>query len=133
MATPAYVGELQQTSQAPAGAVTVTPGQPVVVTTAAPQQYLSELQNTVTSVSGSATSGQVTPPPAQTPPTQAPPTQTQYVPAEMQNSPTQSSNAQNTPQYIVVTVTGELPYIKQDTKVLTVTLQLYYNNRYCVL
>ncbi|XP_058228671.1 MHC class II regulatory factor RFX1a isoform X5 [Hemibagrus wyckioides] len=105
MATPAYVGELQQTSQPPAGAVTVTPGQPVVVTTAAPQQYLSELQNTVTSVSASATSGQVTPPPAQTPPTQAPPTQTQYVPAEMQNSPTQSSNAQNTPQYIVVTVT----------------------------
>ncbi|KAK3552810.1 hypothetical protein QTP86_022563, partial [Hemibagrus guttatus] len=105
MATPAYVGELQQTSQPPAGAVTVTPGQPVVVTTAAPQQYLSELQNTVTSVSASATSGQVTPPPAQTPPTQAPPTQTQYVPAEMQSSPTQSSNAQNTPQYIVVTVT----------------------------
>ncbi|XP_053095167.1 MHC class II regulatory factor RFX1a isoform X2 [Pangasianodon hypophthalmus] len=105
MATPAYVGELQQTSQPPAGAVTVTPGQPVVVTTAAPQQYLSELQNTVTSVSASATSGQVTPPPAQTPPTQAPPTQTQYVPAEMQNSPTQSGNAQNTPQYIVVTVT----------------------------
>ncbi|KAK2829386.1 hypothetical protein Q7C36_017376 [Tachysurus vachellii] len=105
MATPAYVGELQQTSQPPAGAVTVTPGQPVVVTTAAPQQYLSELQNTVTSVSASATSGQVTPPPAQTPPTQVPPTQTQYVPAEMQNSPTQSSNAQNTPQYIVVTVT----------------------------
>ncbi|XP_060757629.1 MHC class II regulatory factor RFX1a isoform X2 [Neoarius graeffei] len=105
MATPAYVGELQQTSQPPAGAVTVTSGQPVVVTTAAPQQYLSELQNTVTSVSASATSGQVTPPPAQTPPTQAPPTQTQYVPTEMQNSPTQSSNAQNTPQYIVVTVT----------------------------
>ncbi|MCJ8739320.1 hypothetical protein PDJAM_G00045920 [Pangasius djambal] len=105
MATPAYVGELQQTSQPTAGAVTVTPGQPVVVTTAAPQQYLSELQNTVTSVSASATSGQVTPPPAQTPPTQAPPTQTQYVPAEIQNSPTQSSNAQNTPQYIVVTVT----------------------------
>ncbi|KAI5619197.1 MHC class II regulatory factor RFX1 [Silurus asotus] len=105
MATPAYVGELQQTSQPAAGAVTVTAGQPVVVTTAAPQQYLSELQNTVTSVSASATSGQVTPPPAQTPPTQAPPTQTQYVPTEMQNSPTQSSNAQNTPQYIVVTVT----------------------------
>ncbi|XP_053467277.1 MHC class II regulatory factor RFX1a isoform X1 [Ictalurus furcatus] len=105
MATPAYVGELQQTSQPPSGTVTVTPGQPVVVTTAAPQQYLSELQNTVTSVSASATSGQVTPPPAQTPPTQAPPTQTQYVPSEMQNSPTQSSNAQNTPQYIVVTVT----------------------------
>ncbi|KAM9457140.1 MHC class II regulatory factor RFX1a isoform 2-T2 [Clarias gariepinus] len=105
MATPAYVGELQQTSQPPAGAVTVTPGQPVVVTTAAPQQYLSELQNTVTSVSASATPGQVTPPPAQTPPTQPPPTQTQYVPTEMQNSPTQSNNAQNTPQYIVVTVT----------------------------
>ncbi|KAF7698096.1 hypothetical protein HF521_004606 [Silurus meridionalis] len=105
MATPAYVGELQQTSQPAAGAVTVTAGQPVVVTTAAPQQYLSELQNTVTSVSASATSGQVTPPPAQTPPTPAPPTQTQYVPTEMQNSPTQSSNAQNTPQYIVVTVT----------------------------
>ncbi|TSO37045.1 MHC class II regulatory factor RFX1 [Bagarius yarrelli] len=105
MATPAYVGELQQTSQPSASAVTLTTGQPVVVTTAAPQQYLSELQSTTTSVSAAATSGQVTPPPPQTPPTQAPPTQTQYVPAEMQNSPTQSSNAQNTPQYIVVTVT----------------------------
>ncbi|XP_062874927.1 MHC class II regulatory factor RFX1a isoform X2 [Trichomycterus rosablanca] len=104
MATPAYVGELQQNSQPQAGAVTVTAGQPVVVTTATAQQYLSELQNTVTSGSTVLTSGQVTPPPAQTPPSQAPPTQTQYVPAEM-SSPTQSSNAQGTPQYIVVTVT----------------------------
>uniref|UniRef100_A0A4W6DY37 Regulatory factor X, 1a (influences HLA class II expression) n=1 Tax=Lates calcarifer TaxID=8187 RepID=A0A4W6DY37_LATCA len=36
---------------------------------------------------------------------QAQPAQTQYVTAEIQGSPTQSGNAQSTPQYIVVTVT----------------------------
>lgn len=107
MATPAYVGELQPNSQPQAGVVTATVGQPVVVTTAAAQQYLSELQNTVTSGSTVLTSGQITPPPTQTSPSHAPPTQTtQYVPAEM-SSPTQSGNNQGTPQYIVVTVTGE--------------------------
>uniref|UniRef100_A0A4W4EJQ4 RFX-type winged-helix domain-containing protein n=1 Tax=Electrophorus electricus TaxID=8005 RepID=A0A4W4EJQ4_ELEEL len=113
MATTAYVEELQQTSQPQGGVVTVTSGQPATATTA-PQQFLAELQTTVASGSASTPTGQTTPPPAQaqktptvaqTPPTQAPPTQTQYVTAEIQSSPTQSSNAQSTPQYIVVTVT----------------------------
>lgn len=112
MATPAYVRELQQTSQPQTGALT-TSGQSATVT-ATPQQFLAELQTTVPSAAP--TAGQTSPPPTQaqksqaivqTPPTQAPPTQTQYVTAEIQSSPTQSSNAQNTPQYIVVTVTGE--------------------------
>ncbi|XP_055050685.1 MHC class II regulatory factor RFX1a isoform X4 [Misgurnus anguillicaudatus] len=109
MATPAYVRELQQTSQPQTGAVTSTTGQPATVTVA-PQQFLAELQ--MTSASAAPPAGQTTPPPAQVqkspaivqaPPTQAPPTQ--YVTAEIQSSPTQSSNDQNTPQYIVVTVT----------------------------
>ncbi|XP_076853348.1 MHC class II regulatory factor RFX1a isoform X2 [Brachyhypopomus gauderio] len=113
MATPAYVEELQQTSQPQGGGVTVTSGQPATAT-AAPQQFLAELQTTVVSGSASTPTGQTTPPPTQAqktptvvqpPPTQAPPTQTQYVTAEIQSSPTQSSNAQSTPQYIVVTVT----------------------------
>ncbi|XP_036445876.1 MHC class II regulatory factor RFX1a isoform X2 [Colossoma macropomum] len=115
MATPAYVGELQQASQAQGGTVTVASGQSAAAAaSAAPQQFLAELQTTVASGSVSAPTGQTTPPPttaqktqvvAQAPPTQAPPTQTQYVTAEIQSSPTQSSNAQSTPQYIVVTVT----------------------------
>ncbi|KAL7850597.1 hypothetical protein SRHO_G00199460 [Serrasalmus rhombeus] len=115
MATPAYVGELQQASQAQGGTVTVASGQAAAAAaSAAPQQFLAELQTTVASGSVSAPTGQTTPPPttaqktqvvAQAPPTQAPPTQTQYVTAEIQSSPTQSTNAQNTPQYIVVTVT----------------------------
>ncbi|KAL7860405.1 hypothetical protein AOLI_G00167540 [Acnodon oligacanthus] len=115
MATPAYVGELQQASQAQGGTVTVASGQAAAAAaSAAPQQFLAELQTTVASGSVSGNTGQTTPPPttaqktqvvAQAPPTQAPPTQTQYVTAEIQSSPTQSTNAQNTPQYIVVTVT----------------------------
>ncbi|XP_030649269.1 MHC class II regulatory factor RFX1a [Chanos chanos] len=113
MATPAYVGELQQTSQPQAGAVTVTTGQAPAA--AAPQQFLTELQTTVASASTAPSAEQTTPSPAQaqktttvvaqTTPPQAPPTQTQYVTAEIQSSPTQSGNAQSTPQYIVVTVT----------------------------
>ncbi|XP_057202033.1 MHC class II regulatory factor RFX1a isoform X2 [Triplophysa rosa] len=112
MATPAYVRELQQTSQ-PQTSVVTTSGQSATVT-ATPQQFLAELQTTGPLASTALPAGRTTPPPAQaqksqaiiqTPPTQAPPTQTQYVTAEIQSSPTQSSNAQNTPQYIVVTVT----------------------------
>uniref|UniRef100_A0A8C2DNA5 Regulatory factor X, 1a (influences HLA class II expression) n=1 Tax=Cyprinus carpio TaxID=7962 RepID=A0A8C2DNA5_CYPCA len=112
MATPAYVRELQQTSQPQGGGVTPTSGQASTVT-AAPQQFLAELQTTGATPSAAPPTGQTTPPPSQTqksqaiaqaPPAQAPPTQTQYVTAEIQSSPTQSSS-QNTPQYIVVTVT----------------------------
>ncbi|XP_077068001.1 MHC class II regulatory factor RFX1a isoform X6 [Siphateles boraxobius] len=113
MATPVYVRELQQTSQPQGGGVTSTSGQAATVT-AAPQQFLAELQTTGATPSAAPSTGQTTPPPSQAqksqaivqaPPAQAPPTQTQYVTAEIQSSPTQSSNAQNTPQYIVVTVT----------------------------
>ncbi|XDV13645.1 hypothetical protein PO909_002014 [Leuciscus waleckii] len=113
MATPVYVRELQQTSQPQGGGVTPTSGQAATVT-AAPQQFLAELQTTGATPSAAPSTGQTTPPPSQAqksqaivqaPPSQAPPTQTQYVTAEIQSSPTQSSNAQNTPQYIVVTVT----------------------------
>ncbi|XP_067314636.1 MHC class II regulatory factor RFX1a isoform X6 [Pseudorasbora parva] len=112
MATPAYVRELQQTSQPQGGSVTSTSGQAATVT-AAPQQFLAELQTTGATPSAAPSTGQATPPPSQAqksqaiiqaPPAQAPPAQTQYVTAEIQSSPTQS-NAQNTPQYIVVTVT----------------------------
>ncbi|XP_059413612.1 MHC class II regulatory factor RFX1-like isoform X6 [Carassius carassius] len=112
MATPAYVRELQQTSQPQGGGVAPTSGQTSTVT-AAPQQFLAELQTTGATSSAAPPTGQTTPPPsqpqksqaiAQAPPTQAPPTQTQYVTAEIQSSPMQSSS-QNTPQYIVVTVT----------------------------
>ncbi|XP_016098475.1 MHC class II regulatory factor RFX1-like [Sinocyclocheilus grahami] len=112
MATPVYVRELQQTSQPQGGGVTPTSGQAATVT-AAPQQFLAELQATGATPSAAPPTGQTTPPPsqaqksqaiAQAPPAQAPPTQTQYVTAEIQSSPTQSSS-QNTPQYIVVTVT----------------------------
>ncbi|KTG43338.1 hypothetical protein cypCar_00016647, partial [Cyprinus carpio] len=112
MATPAYVRELQQTSQPQGGGVTPTSGQAATVT-AASQQYLAELQTTGATPSADPPTGQTTPPPSQAqksqaialaPPAQAPPNQTQYVTAEIQSSPTQSSS-QNTPQYIVVTVT----------------------------
>ncbi|XP_059407455.1 MHC class II regulatory factor RFX1-like isoform X6 [Carassius carassius] len=112
MATPAYVRELQQTSQPQGGGVTPTSGQAATVT-AAPQQYLAELQTAGATASTDPPTGQTTPPPSQAqksqaialaPPAQAPPTQTQYVTAEIQSSPTQSSS-QTTPQYIVVTVT----------------------------
>ncbi|XP_073689670.1 MHC class II regulatory factor RFX1a isoform X2 [Garra rufa] len=112
MATPAYVRELQQTSQPQGGGVTPTSAQTATVT-ATPQQFLAELQTTGATPSAAPPTGQTTPPPsqaqksqaiAQAPPAQAPPTQTQYVTAEIQSSPTQSSS-QNTPQYIVVTVT----------------------------
>ncbi|XP_028841830.1 MHC class II regulatory factor RFX1a isoform X2 [Denticeps clupeoides] len=118
MATPAYVGELQQTSQPQGGVVSVASGQPAAAATA-PSQFLAELQTTIAPTTVTSPTGQATPPAVvpttqgqnspgavpQVTATQAPPTQTQYVTAEIQGSPTQASNAQCTPQYIVVTVT----------------------------
>ncbi|KAI1884470.1 hypothetical protein AGOR_G00226720 [Albula goreensis] len=118
MATPGYVGELQQTSQPQGGAVSVAPGQ-ASAPPPAPAQFLAELQTTATAPPATTPSaGQTTPPaPAAPPPaqktatgpqaapTQATPTQTQYVTAEIQSSPSQTSSTQATPQYIVVTVT----------------------------
>lgn len=126
MATPAYVEELpQQQTQPPQ---TQTQGGSVSVATASPAtpQFLAEVQASP----GSATQGSgPTPPQAvQTPPaaassnatqkaailatpTQVSTAQTQYVTAEIQSPGIQSSNGQTTPQYIVVTVTGESPPI----------------------
>ncbi|KAG9340411.1 hypothetical protein JZ751_021524 [Albula glossodonta] len=114
MATPGYVGELQQTSQPQGGAVSVAPGQ-ASAPPPAPAQFLAELQTTATAPPATTPSaGQTTPPaPAAPPPAQktatgpqaappqATPTQTQYVTAEIQSSPSQTSNTQATPQYIV--------------------------------
>uniref|UniRef100_A0A4W5QYH6 Regulatory factor X, 1a (influences HLA class II expression) n=1 Tax=Hucho hucho TaxID=62062 RepID=A0A4W5QYH6_9TELE len=125
MATTGYVGELQPVTTQPQGAaggsVTVA-GQSSTSASAAPhtvvgptQQFLAELQTTVGAPAAAA--GQTTPPAQATPtaaqktavvrvaPTQAPPPQAQYVTAEIQGSSSQANNAQNTPQYIVVTVT----------------------------
>uniref|UniRef100_A0A6Q2X8Z1 RFX-type winged-helix domain-containing protein n=1 Tax=Esox lucius TaxID=8010 RepID=A0A6Q2X8Z1_ESOLU len=112
MATTGYVGELQPTTQpqGSAGGIVAVSGQsstsgPAAThTVVAPlQQFLGELQTTVVAPPIAA-AGQTTPP-VQAVPTQAPPPQTQYVTAEIRGSPSQVSNAQNTPQYIVVTVT----------------------------
>lgn len=113
MATPVYVEELQQPTQQPGGALGVAPGQPPApptTTPPAPPPFLAELQTAVTPPPVTATAppqtGQATPPAAQaTSQKQAAPAQ--YVTAEIQGSGTASSNGQSTPQYIVVTVTGE--------------------------
>ncbi|XP_022071265.1 MHC class II regulatory factor RFX1a isoform X2 [Acanthochromis polyacanthus] len=120
MATSGYVGEIQPAAQTQGAAVTVTPGQPEASSTpAATPQFLAEIQTTVATPTVVTPTGQTTPteqtssiapqkPAAgsQAQSTaQAPPAQTQYVTAEIQGSPTQSGNAQSTPQYIVVTVT----------------------------
>ncbi|CAI5675170.1 unnamed protein product [Oreochromis niloticus] len=119
MATTGYVGEIQPAAQTQGTAVTVTTGQPDASSTpvTAPQ-FLAEIQTTVATPTVVTPTGQTTPteqapsittqkPAAsQTQSTvQAQPAQTQYVTAEIQGSPTQSGNAQSTPQYIVVTVT----------------------------
>ncbi|KAJ8251525.1 hypothetical protein GJAV_G00222280 [Gymnothorax javanicus] len=113
MATPGYVGELQQTSQPQGGAVTLAPGQSPAPPPA-PAQFLADLQTAAAQPSSTPpTAGHSTPPaPDAPPPTQKTvagpqvvPAQTQYVTAEIQGSPSQSSNVQTTPQYIVVTVT----------------------------
>ncbi|XP_046895063.1 MHC class II regulatory factor RFX1a isoform X3 [Hypomesus transpacificus] len=107
MATSGYVGELQPTSQPQGTGVSVTTGQTSTSDPSSPQ-FLAEIQTTVTTLPTTAPAGQTTPP-DQAPPTPSqnttPPAQTQYVTAEIQSSPTQSGNAQSTPQYIVVTVT----------------------------
>lgn len=120
MATSAYVGEIQPAAQPQAAAVTITPGQPDSGSTpAAAPQFLAEIQTTVATPTVVTPTGQ-TAPTEQAPSvvsqkpaagsqtqsaSQVPPAQTQYVTAEIQGSPTQSGNAQSTPQYIVVTVT----------------------------
>ncbi|XP_039908479.1 MHC class II regulatory factor RFX1a isoform X6 [Simochromis diagramma] len=119
MATTGYVGEIQPAAQTQGTAVTVTTGQPDASSTpvTAPQ-FLAEIQTTVAASTVVTPTGQTTPteqaasittqkPAAsQTQSTVQPqPAQTQYVTAEIQGSPTQSGNAQSTPQYIVVTVT----------------------------
>lgn len=125
MATSGYVGEIQPAAQPQGAAVTVAPGpsDASATPTAAPQ-FLAEIQTTVVTPAVVSTPGQTTPtdpataivaqkpaPGAQAPPTpQVQPAQTQYVTAEIQGSPTQSGNAQSTPQYIVVTVTGKTEY-----------------------
>lgn len=112
MATPAYVGELQPSSQPQGGSVSVVAGQPAAAETA-PPQFLAEIPATVVTATATPPTDQTPPPVTQTTPTQAQnspvatqPTQTQFVATEIQNSPTQT-NAQSTPQYIVVTVTGK--------------------------
>lgn len=123
MATSGYVGEIQPAAQPQGAAVTVAPGPTDATATpsAAPPQFLAEIQTTVVTPAVVSPPGQTTPTDpataiavqkpaagAQAAPTpQAQPAQTQYVTAEIQGSPTQSGNAQSTPQYIVVTVTGE--------------------------
>ncbi|KAJ8363082.1 hypothetical protein SKAU_G00119130 [Synaphobranchus kaupii] len=122
MATSGYVEDLQQPSQPQGGSVTMVPGQ-LPDPPSAPPQFLAELQ--INAAAAAATpptptpTGQTTPP-APAPlqqaqknagvlatPTQPPPAQ--YVTAEIQSATAQPSNGQSTPQYIVVTVTGELP------------------------
>ncbi|XP_026212512.1 MHC class II regulatory factor RFX1a isoform X4 [Anabas testudineus] len=118
MATSGYVGEIQPAAQPQAAGVTVTPGQPDASSTpATAPQFLAEIQTTVTTPTVVTPTGQTTPTeqaasiPSQKPAagsqaqSTAQPAQTQYVTAEIQGSPTQSGNAQSTPQYIVVTVT----------------------------
>ncbi|GLD66731.1 MHC class II regulatory factor RFX1a isoform X1, partial [Lates japonicus] len=120
MATSGYVGEIQPAAQPQGAGVTVTPGQPDASSTpATAPQFLAEIQTTVATPTVVTPTGQTTPTEQATSITtqkpaagsqtqssaQAQPAQTQYVTAEIQGSPTQSGNAQSTPQYIVVTVT----------------------------
>ncbi|XP_037648222.1 LOW QUALITY PROTEIN: MHC class II regulatory factor RFX1a [Sebastes umbrosus] len=120
MATSGYVGEIQPAAQPQGAGVTVTPGQPDASSTpATAPQFLAEIQTAVATSTVVTATGQtsptdqaasiITPKPADgsqaQATSQAQPPQTQYVTAEIQGSPTQSGNAQSTPQYIVVTVT----------------------------
>uniref|UniRef100_A0A673AE22 MHC class II regulatory factor RFX1-like n=1 Tax=Sphaeramia orbicularis TaxID=375764 RepID=A0A673AE22_9TELE len=109
MATSGYVGEIQPAAQPQGTGVAATPGQPDTSSTPAnAPQFLAEIQTTVATPTIVTPTGQTTPTEQATqaqPTAQTQPTQTQYVTAEIQGSPTQSGNAQSTPQYIVVTVT----------------------------
>lgn len=126
MATSGYVGEIQPTAPTQGADVTVTTvtaGQPDnSTTTATAPQFLAEIQTSVPTPTVVTPTGQTTPTDQTTSiiinqkpaagsqaqsTAQAQPTPTQYVTAEIQGSPTQSGNAQSTPQYIVVTVTGK--------------------------
>lgn len=122
MATSGYVGEIQPTAQTQGAAVSVTPGQPDSASTpATTPQFLAEIQTTgatptvVTPTGQTSPTEQTTSLAAQKPAAgsqsqstaQTQPAQTQYVTAEIQGSPTHTGNAQSTPQYIVVTVTGK--------------------------
>ncbi|KAM6965772.1 MHC class II regulatory factor RFX1a isoform 4-T4 [Tautogolabrus adspersus] len=120
MATSGYVGEIQPPAQTQGAVVTVTSGQPDDSSNppTAPQ-FLAEIQTTVSTPTIITSTGQTTHTDqdvsiaTQKPAAgsqaqsaaQAQPAQTQYVTAEIQGSPTESGNAQSTPQYIVVTVT----------------------------
>ncbi|XP_040917939.1 MHC class II regulatory factor RFX1a isoform X2 [Toxotes jaculatrix] len=120
MATSGYVGEIQPAAQPQGAGVTVTPGQSDASSTpATAPQFLAEIQTTVATATVVTPTGQTTTTEQATSITtqkpaagsqaqstsQTQPAQTQYVTAEIQGSPTQSGNAQSTPQYIVVTVT----------------------------
>ncbi|XP_071329978.1 MHC class II regulatory factor RFX1a isoform X7 [Trachinotus anak] len=120
MASSGYVGEIQPAAQPQGAGVSVTPGQPDASSTpATAPQFLAEIQTTVATPTVVTPTGQTTPTDQATSiatqkpaagsqaqsTAQAQPAQTQYVTAEIQGSPTQSGNAQSTPQYIVVTVT----------------------------
>ncbi|KAK1878248.1 MHC class II regulatory factor RFX1 [Dissostichus eleginoides] len=120
MATSGYVGEIQPAAQPQGAVVTITSGQPDASSTPATSpQFLAEIQTAVAAPTVLTQTGQTTPPdqalsissPELTDGSQAQsnaqaqPPQTQYVTAEIQGSPSQSGNAQSTPQYIVVTVT----------------------------
>ncbi|KAJ4931814.1 hypothetical protein JOQ06_010254 [Pogonophryne albipinna] len=120
MATSGYVGEIQPAAQPQGAVVTITSGQPDASSTPATSpQFLAEIQTAVAAPTVLTQTGQTTPPdqalsisspePADGSQAQsnaqAQPPQTQYVTAEIQGSPSQSGNAQCTPQYIVVTVT----------------------------
>ncbi|XP_072560672.1 MHC class II regulatory factor RFX1a isoform X2 [Paramormyrops kingsleyae] len=114
MATPGYAGELQQASQPQGGAVGAAPGQPSTappVTLPGPPQFLTDLQTGAAAPTTTPPAGQSTPPTPAAAPTlpksvaAAPTTPTQYVTAEIQSSPAQSSSGQAAAQYIVVTVT----------------------------
>uniref|UniRef100_A0A8D3DM24 Regulatory factor X, 1a (influences HLA class II expression) n=1 Tax=Scophthalmus maximus TaxID=52904 RepID=A0A8D3DM24_SCOMX len=98
MATSGYIGEIQPAAQSQGPGITVTPGQPDASSTpATAPQFLAEIQTAVATPTVVTATAQST--------AQAQSSQTQYVTAEIQGSPTQSGNAQCTPQYIVVTVT----------------------------
>lgn len=124
MATSGYIGEIQPAAQSQGPGITVTPGQPDASSTpATAPQFLAEIQTAVATPTVVTATGQTTPTEQETSiatqkpaassqaqsTAQAQSSQTQYVTAEIQGSPTQSGNAQCTPQYIVVTVTGKPP------------------------
>ncbi|XP_078807661.1 MHC class II regulatory factor RFX1a isoform X10 [Oryzias latipes] len=118
MATSGYVSEIQPAAPTQGAAVTITAGQPDTTSTPTPQ-FLAEIQTTVATPTIVTPADQAAAAEQSTVVTTqkaangsqnqsaapAPTAQTQYVTAEIQGSPTQSGNAQSTPQFIVVTVT----------------------------